>query len=280
MRTPDVTCICLTKNRRIFLRRAVEYFERAAERAAARGYVAELVIVDGSEHPEPVRSPAAYAVRSIHLPTDRPNPGAAHNAAVEAAAGRYVIQWDDDDWQSPNRIVRQVTHLEAMGPGARGIALTGRFYWYALAVRRGSRSNAWWTTARAAPGCTLAYHRATWERIPFREVNDGEDGYFLEDHYAAGTPIFDAQDPELVVYVRHNVNGSPLLATLNGHEDDATKEVRAIFGSDLAWYDEISEILPVLPGREPRARRAGGTTLGDVWAEKMGVATLAHRLPR
>lgn len=268
----NVSCICVTKNRRIFLRRAIEYFERAAQFFGPHGS-AELVIVDGSDEPEPIPPAGRYPIRSIHLPSPTPNPGQAHNVAVDAAKGEIIIQWDDDDWHAPHRIARQVADLDSLP--APGIALTGRFFWYALPLRRAARTRTWHAKTYYAPGCALAYHRAAWEQIPFREVDDGEDGLFLSDHERARTPSVDAQDPSFVVYMRHNVNGSPVCdATMMTFEDDtATAEARALLGADLRWYDDMAEILPILRGREMREGGVpvgvGRTPLERLWSRHM-----------
>jgi hypothetical protein len=245
---PLVSCICVTKNRRLFLRQAVFYFERARR---VFGDV-ELVILDGSEvspWPEVMRpwGGVSGAVRYFHEPSPEPKMGTRRNRACELARGDIILHWDDDDWQSPDRIVRQVKALTARPEAA--LAYTSEFYAYHLAERRAARWRSWGRGGTL--GATFAYHKKLWVETPFRDVDTGEDNFFWDAH-AGSVHSVDMFDPSLMVYIRHNRNGSPFIS--EGATDADTEAARTVLGADLPFYDELSEILPLDVRCNPYAR--------------------------
>jgi glycosyltransferase involved in cell wall biosynthesis len=247
---PFVSCICITKNRRLLLRRTIEYFYRSLYLYKVAGGDAELVIVDGSEkrnqHPEVTSSEAAH--RYIHLALNRPGVGHLHNVACDAARGDIVIQWDDDDWHNPYRIVRQSATLE--GYHGEAFTFSSAFWWYHVSSGQACRARSW-GPGHGSVGALFAYHRSLWEKVPFQDVDQAEDQGWWADHRLRGTAFIDSEDPALCVYMRHNVNGSALT---NYHFTAAdTMDARALMGADIDFYDEIGELLPLTPWNHPNA---------------------------
>jgi Glycosyl transferase family 2 len=245
---PSVTCICITRNRRVFMRRAIYYFARSA---TAYGFMndAELIILDGSKERQDVLPTLDdTGVRYFHRPGSFMQAGIAHNECCEWAKGDIIIQWDDDDWQHPDRITRQVqTLLQTPGDG---FAYTSRYYWYHLQQGQAVKAKSW-EGGEGSTGATFAYWRETWKKTPFQDVGVGEDTFFQVDLRARGCPMLDAKDPELLVYVRHNQNGSALTNYRFSEED--TKGCRKLMGSDLDFYDGIGELMPVANWNHPNA---------------------------
>lgn len=245
---PLVSCICITKNRRMLVRKSVEYFHRSRYLYAVAGGGAELVIVDGSTKPnEALASGADPWVRYLHLPSEQPRVGHFHNVACEAARGDIVIQWDDDDWHNPYRIVRQSGTLEAAG---EGFTFSSALWWYHVSSGRACRSRSW-GPGHGSLGALFAYHRSLWQAAPFHDVDQAEDQGWWSDHKARGTPFLDSEDPTLVVYMRHNVNGSAL--SNYRFTDEDTRDARDLMGADVDFYDELGEIMPLTPWNHPNA---------------------------
>jgi len=246
---PVVSCIVVTKNRRMLLRKCAEYFARSSYLYWVAGGRAELVIVDGSPDANPCRFGVGIAdrVRYLHHPSAEPRTGLFHNLACEAAEGDIIIQWDDDDWHHPYRIVRQAATLEAAG---EAFTYSSAFWWYHVQSRRACKARSW-IPAEGSAGALFAYHRKVWQANPFRDVDAAEDSPFQAEHRARGTAMIDAADPTLVVYMRHNVNGSAL--TNYQFTDDDTAGARALLGADVEYYDELSELLPLTPWNHPNA---------------------------
>jgi glycosyltransferase involved in cell wall biosynthesis len=241
MNWPSAACICVTRNRRLFLDRAVKYFQRST-------YPGEhwLVVIDGSETPRDHYQSSAFY---FHEPLALGNGlGTARNRACDEAKGAdIVVQWDDDDWQHPDRITRQVeTLLESPGDG---LAFTSRYYWYHLEQGQAARAMSW-DLGEGSMGATFAYWRDTWKKTPFQDVL-GEDVPFQGDLRRRGCPFLDAKDPEMVVYMRHNRNGSAL--TTYQFSDADTQACRNLLGGDVDFYDGIGELLPLATWNHPNA---------------------------
>ncbi len=255
---PFVSCVCVTRNRRLFLRRALAYYMRAAEVLWTLWETpSELVILDGSEKRNPEWRPyflpremmSSFGYRYFHEPmTSKGKVGYCHNRVTELAQGDLIIRWDDDDWHSPNRIVQQMQALQLQPDGC--LAFTSKFYAYHLAERKACKSRTWFTGG-GSMGSAFAYHKKVWEKCPFRDVDEGEDNHFWTDIEAAKVPMVDMFDPNLFVYIRHNRNGS-YLVNVDFTEEDM-QAVRTVLddNSDLNFYDELSEILPVDNSSKP-----------------------------
>jgi len=255
-RAPLVSCICVTQNRRFFLRRAIAYFSRAADAYRnALGGRAELVVVDGSEaNYEGVlkQIPIYQMAHYHHFPSpEHSRTGWFHNEAVRRAKGEIIVHWDDDDWHDASRIAKQVLTLKESPEGA--IAHTSRFYWYHVQEKQACLARTW-HQGGGTVGAMFAYHRAVWEKTPFRDVPQGEDNWFWDDHQKAGTPFLDARDASFCMYVRHNRNGSPLVPGQYHAQETMLARLQLEKAGDLEFYDELSEILPLNQWNQARPR--------------------------
>jgi len=254
MKWPSVSCICITRNRRLFLRQAVTYFNRNQSNYPGK---MQFVFVNGGEgnwnFPVWPFNERLGISRYEHRPDLVGQGGKARNRACDIASNDVIIHWDDDDWQHPERITRQVKTL-LTSPGD-GLARTHNYYWYHMAERWACMSKTWQASGEVGRlentvGATFAYWKDTWKKTPFREnVGMAEDIAFQVDLRERGCPMLDARDPELLVYMRHNQNAS-LLSNYNRNDED-TKACRKLIGqADLDFYDGIGELLPMVPGRE------------------------------
>jgi glycosyltransferase involved in cell wall biosynthesis len=242
---PLVSCICVTQNRRMYLRQAISYWKRARLLYPNT----ELVILDGSPAPNPWFDERkrdeldTWRILYHHIPAEVHNrTGWFHNQACERAHGDIILQWDDDDWHSPARIVSQVAAICGSREPDNTFAFTSRFYWYDIRQKRASLSRTWDLPGDGSLGAMFAYHRKVWEKVPFRDVPQGEDSHFWSDTRQAGVGFLDMRDPTYCIYMRHNQNGSH--DTSLAWNDDATSVARSYLGLDLEWYDELAEILP------------------------------------
>ena len=267
---PSVSCICITQNRRFFLRRAMAYFEDARKEYDGQ---AELVILDGSANTSEevledelwwgAREPNPH-VHYHHEPSPpHAKTGALHNRACELAKGEIILQWDDDDFQAIDRIEKQAKALQAHPEGA--FCFTSQFWWYHLVERRAARAISW--AHGGSAGATFAYHRKTWEACPFRDVDQGEDSFFWQDHETRGTPMVDLKDPAIVVYIRHNQNGSH--ATNDHFTEEDTAACRAVLGYDAHFYDELSDILPLAQRNDPNSPWRAGQRLSYIDVQRL-----------
>jgi glycosyltransferase involved in cell wall biosynthesis len=196
--TPLVSCIMPTRNRRRWIRQAIEYFRR-------QDYPhLELVIVDdGADRIEDM-IPAGLAVRYVYL--QRPaSIGSKRNIAVEHASGDFIVHWDDDDWYGPRRVRHQLQPLLA-GAAVSGLQ-TGMIlqllelsFWRCNAALHARMFYA------DVHGGTIAYSRRLWqETARFPDSSLAEDAAFLRA--IGGRPRVAALPAEeTFVYVRHGGN--------------------------------------------------------------------------
>ena len=104
-RAPLVSCLCVTEGRAPFMPWLLWGFERQTWPHK------ELVVVDSSATPWSV----AADERRVRVVTAPPgtNVPSKRNLALQAARGRYVAWFDDDDWQHPDRLERISRALSA-----------------------------------------------------------------------------------------------------------------------------------------------------------------------
>jgi glycosyltransferase involved in cell wall biosynthesis len=226
----------------MMLARAIQYFKRSDYPGKV-----ELIVLDGSDQVH--RIGGIYPGLYYHKPTSILQAGIAHNEACELTKGDIVVQWDDDDWQHPSRIRKQVEVLLTHPDDA--MCFTSRYYWYHLEQARACKAKSW-LGGEGSTGATFAYWKETWKKTPFVDIPVGEDIPFQASLSQRGCPMLDAKDHELLVYMRHNQNGSALTNYQWNPED--SQAARELIGpNDLDFYDGLGELMPVANWNHPNA---------------------------
>jgi len=197
---PLLSCIMPTYNRRPFIPLAVARFR---EQSYANR---ELIIVDDGSDAIGDLVRHEPGVRYIRLER-RTSIGAKRNVACAEARGEIVAHWDDDDWYSRDRLMRQaapILHGEADVTG-----LENRFV-LQMPVGR------FWTTSRQlhrsmfvgdVHGGTLVFRRSIWTAgLRYPEVNLAEDAAFVHDAVRHGRKLMRVENDGTFIYVRHHGN--------------------------------------------------------------------------
>lgn len=207
MSEPLVTCLCLTRNRREWLPRAIECFR--LQTYATR----ELVIVaDGEAVKDLV--PEDSRIRLLLCPSGT-TVGAKRNLGCASARGELIAHWDDDDWSAADRLDHQVGLLldsekAVMGYHSILYRETRSLRIWAEGVARRPASSRWaWRSAQGrAAGTSLCYRRAWWAAHRFLDVNCGEDDAFFAEARDAGV-VFTVDGGERICATNHvgNVSG-------------------------------------------------------------------------
>lgn len=168
---PLVTCICVTRNRRAWLPRAIECFLRQTYEPR------ELVIVwDGLDIADlvPVADLRIRSARSAEMQTI----GLKRNQACEESFGDIIAHWDDDDHSEPLRLADQVARLAKSGK-----AVTGYHTMLFTDKTPGDEAAAsWWKYTGSAGfvmGTSLCYRRDWWAAHKFPDAQIGEDSAFV-----------------------------------------------------------------------------------------------------
>lgn len=187
-----MTCLCLTRNRREWLPKAIECYQKQTH-----PHRELLIISDGAD----VRDllPDDPSIRLIHV-EGNPEIGPKRNFGCDHATGEIIAHWDDDDYSAPGRLADQVHRLIESGKPVTGYG--------AMRFTDGKR---WWQftgTELFALGTSLCYRRDWWKvhRFPFAHV--GEDGDFTGIARACDA-ITNADAKDLMYATIHPGNTSP-----------------------------------------------------------------------
>ena len=151
---PLVSCIMPTKNRRRFVERAAEMFLSQAYFGGAELIVLEdgdedcndLLYAVWSEYSEYSKGHCSRLGSRFEYHRFKGTLGAKLNEGARLARGKYIINWDDDDFHHPQRIANVVRHFELTGASMIGMASMP--YW-----REGDKG-AWIYNAGDARYCT------------------------------------------------------------------------------------------------------------------------------
>ena len=141
---PDVSIVIAAFN-------AAQTIDRAITSALAQQGVSLEVVVSDDRSTDTtlavVRAIADPRIRIVALPENR-GPGAARNAAIDAARGRWIAVLDADDTLLPERLARMIAKAEA----AEGEweALPVSKYWTTVEQESSPVSKCWSTAQREA----------------------------------------------------------------------------------------------------------------------------------
>jgi glycosyltransferase involved in cell wall biosynthesis len=187
-----ITCMCVTRNRVSLLRRSVQCFLHQTYPYR------ELVIVYESDDDATRQFLAELRESSIH-PLEVPavprfTLGSLRNIALQAGTGKYVAQWDDDDWHSPVRLAEQMKAIRETGKRACVLA---RWTLYNCLTRRAYVSN-----LRPWEG-SIVVERAVVP--PYPDLAKLEDTPVVEELIRHGQVTL-LDRPDLYVYTYHGMN--------------------------------------------------------------------------
>lgn len=197
-RQPLVSALMVTRNRLRLAERAVRCFE--AQTWPNR----ELVVVDDGHVPyeemlEPFQE-RGLAIRYIRPGGVRRSLGELRNLANDHARGDWRIQWDDDEWYHPDRIVAQVAAAERSGVPA----VVLRWTLMQLDATDGDGGPVFRADSGFATPGTIA-HRPTGLRYP--DARRGEDSVFLNElRHAGRVLVLGKQWSHLFVRCHHGAN--------------------------------------------------------------------------
>jgi len=224
-----VSCILATRNRRQFLTQALRCFGRQAHTDS------ELIVVDDSDRPMRDLCEGRPRVRYLRLTRFTPL-GKKLNLGIEAACGDVLFKLDDDDYYGPGYLATSVRHLPNRDLH-RTIVTRCCFLILMAGDPQVRHSGHGWQ-----PGGTFCFHRALWERHPFRHRRRSVDSWLLRD---ARPRVVRVCRVEQYVLVRHGRN--TWNAMTNGQTADEFLSERAPFVKPLR------QIMPAVDRRFNRS---------------------------
>jgi len=195
---PLISCICITKNRVNFLKRAITCF-------AAQNYCNKELVISYPQNDNNTRLLIDKILELNDLPilrlerSDNQSVGNARNIAISKCHGDYVCVWDDDDWYHSSRLSFQFNSMQITGMGYNASVLTR------LILFDQTTSKAY----LSFPHCwenTLLCRKEIIFQNQYANQNKGEDSHiikFLDGkkflHHIIDTPF-------LYVYIYHGDN--------------------------------------------------------------------------
>jgi glycosyltransferase involved in cell wall biosynthesis len=226
-----VSCIMATKNRAVFLKQAIKYFQQQTYKDS------ELIIIDDSVHPCADIIPDDLRVRYIRLTIDT-FLGEKLNIGIRNSSGSIIQKLDDDDYYHPQFLettVSTLLHNEnrelIVGMGTFLVLIVGHSRLYCA-------GDGWFA------GGTLCFFREAWNAKPFRDIPSRVDVTFLEDH--PQLQKISLSNQELYVLVRH---GSHTWNTMKPRVVSPTYvsneriNVTQYFSDCLPYHKSLSQVM-------------------------------------
>ena len=187
------TALCLTRDRRRWLPRAIRSFQQQAYDNR------EMLILASGESVRDLIPDDSRIWLVDNVQEDMPI-GEKRNLGCSMIKTDVVAVWDDDDWSEPGRLGDQIARLQQTGK-----AVTG---YHTMKFTDGSR---WWQYQgwpAFAVGTSLCFLRSWWEAHRFRPQHIGEDYEFVVESFSKRQFIA-AGDLNLMFASIHDSNTSP-----------------------------------------------------------------------
>jgi len=198
----------------------------------------ELIVLDDSPMPSDFFTQLDDpSVRYIHSQSKQ-NIGEKRNHLAHLATGEVIAHFDDDDYYGPNYLrfmAEQLGHaglVRLAGWFIYSQAQSRLWYWDQRTIAKpvhyrlmgGQRLDAvpvanlspedqdtWITDNLGGWGFSFMYPKAAYEKVPFEEVNHGEEGLFTQGIRKLGYDVVQAVDTEgLAIVIRHAQDNSNL----------------------------------------------------------------------
>lgn len=198
---PLAACIMPTFNRRNFVAKAIEYFQRQDYERK------QLIIVDDGT--DCIRDLVPEDANLIYIRLNRKTPlGEKRNIAIESAAAEIILHWDDDDWYANDRIGYQTRALVEQGANICGL---GSGLYYDVAVGKFWRCQEELHNTLfygAVIGGSLCYTKSLWQKAGkfYPRYTLAEDSYFMRRLAGKGEQILKLSNRNTLIYIRHPGN--------------------------------------------------------------------------
>jgi glycosyltransferase involved in cell wall biosynthesis len=230
---PVLSVVIPTRDRRILVRKAIEYFERMDPVIDA-----ELIIIDNGVWPLVEDDVHGHQlIRGMIGETIGPQ----LNLGIAAARGDFILRQDDDDWYAPNWYTSALTAAKNSISGISGVT---DFYAYNPFIGEACQWDSWGNDPKAShwSGGSMCFRRDICEKVKFNNLKVGSDREFLLNAYKQNpTPrAIVPNGTKKYVMIRHTKN-------LTGEytkpsRPDHLLAVKSIIGKDMEWYMDLGDM--------------------------------------
>jgi glycosyltransferase involved in cell wall biosynthesis len=196
-----VSCVIPTYNRALFIPSAIKAFQ-------SQDYPElELIIVSSGENISHL-IPNDARIKHVHF-DHQVLTGDGRNIGTELAAGQIILNTDDDDWYSRERVSKQVAYHIAAGKGVSG---QGFIVLHDLATDTFSRYD---MKPPNSCGPSIVYSRDYWQNIDrIDPMNYEEDCRYVSRAAARNEMASSYDDKPIIIVARthpgNTVSRSPL----------------------------------------------------------------------
>lgn len=185
-----VSCVLVTKDRPAFFRQALRCF-------SSQDYPRkELIVVDDGAESVETLCTGVPNLTYIRLATPA-SIGHKLNVGIEAAGGDILQKLDDDDYYAPGFLSSAVRRL------ARTRKADPLVVWCCFAVLIKGQRRLYFSGHGWKAGGTLCFRRSLWRKVPFRDMHNSSDSWFIRD---SGASIVRVCASEQYLVVRHGAN--------------------------------------------------------------------------
>jgi glycosyltransferase involved in cell wall biosynthesis len=197
---PLVSCLMPTADRRPFVKISFDTFRRQTYPRK------ELLVIDDGLDPVEDIFRGEANVRYFRVPRGS-TIGSKRNLGWQESHGSILVQWDDDDWYGPERLLLQIAPILLDEADMTGMEAS-----FVLELPAG---NLWTMTAelaqRAFPSGfhsgTLAFRRSLADLdIAYPDCSAGEDVELIRRTKAMGGRLWRVPNQGRFVFVRHEMN--------------------------------------------------------------------------
>ena len=195
---PMISCICVTKNRTKFLRRAIICF-------ITQNYPNKQLIISYPKKDDNTRDflkdiAQTYDANIVQIDRDdKESVGNARNQAIVKCNGDYICVWDDDDWYHSSRLSYQFHNMQTTGAGYHASVLS-RLLMFDYITKKAYLSfyHSWENT--------LLCRKEIIFQNQYAHQNKGEDTHIIK--FLDGKKFLHHIDdaPFLYIYVYHGEN--------------------------------------------------------------------------
>ncbi|MCL3781106.1 glycosyltransferase [Prolixibacteraceae bacterium JC049] len=235
--TPKVSCILPTKNRSEFLLQALKYFQK-------QDYPnTELIIIYESENDLPEGLEQSKKIAFLKVEQNL-SIGAKRNLACKAASGEIIVQWDDDDWYSENRISVQVKPIL---DGECDITAFNNTMFFDL-----KNKNLWKCSVelfekiclKGVLGGTLAFRKNMMDTVEYPDTSLREDADLLDKMLKNSFRLKKIDGQNHFIYIRHDFNTWRFkVGEFFDYREWQQVELPDFLSADYDFYDHMSRSL-------------------------------------